>query len=62
MKSVFTHVALLGFILVATIAGFGQPLLPLQILWLELFIDLSTSVAFEREPRGVKVVTLDSNQ
>ncbi|MGH2356607.1 MAG: HAD-IC family P-type ATPase, partial [Candidatus Limnocylindria bacterium] len=45
-----THVALLGFILVATIAGYGQPLLPLQILWLELFIDLSTSVAFEREP------------
>jgi hypothetical protein len=25
-------------------------LLPLQILWLELFIDVSTSVAFEREP------------
>ena len=47
---VSTHVALLGFILIATIAGFGQPLLPLQILWLELFIDLSTSVAFEREP------------
>jgi Ca2+-transporting ATPase len=45
-----THVALLGFILVATLAGFDQPLLPLQILWLELFIDLSTSVAFEREP------------
>jgi Ca2+-transporting ATPase len=47
---VSTHVALLGFILIGTIAGFGQPLLPLQILWLELFIDLSTSVAFEREP------------
>jgi Ca2+-transporting ATPase len=47
---VSTHVALLGFILIATIAGYGQPLLPLQILWLELFIDLSTSVAFEREP------------
>ena len=45
-----THVALLGFILIATLYGFGQPLLPLQILWLELFIDLSTSVAFEREP------------
>jgi Ca2+-transporting ATPase len=44
-----THVALLGFILVATIAGWSQPLLPIQILWLELFIDLSTSVAFERE-------------
>ena len=27
-----------------------QPLLPIQILWLELFIDVSTSVAFEREP------------
>jgi sodium/potassium-transporting ATPase subunit alpha len=46
---VSTHVALLGFILVATLAGYGQPLLPLQILWLELFIDLATSVAFERE-------------
>ena len=46
---VSTHVALLGFILIATLAGFGQPLLPLQILWLELFIDLSTSVAFEQE-------------
>jgi Ca2+-transporting ATPase len=46
---VSTHVALLGFILIATIAGASQPLLPLQILWLELFIDLSTSVAFERE-------------
>ena len=45
-----THVALLGFILIATLAGFGQPLLPLQILWLELFIDLAASVAFEREP------------
>jgi Ca2+-transporting ATPase len=47
---VSTHVALLGFILIATIAGFSQPLLPIQILWLELFIDLSTSIAFEREP------------
>ena len=45
-----THVALLGFILLATIAGFSQPLLPIQILWTELFIDLSASVAFEREP------------
>jgi Ca2+-transporting ATPase len=44
-----THVALLGFILVATLAGYGQPLLPIQILWLELFIDLAASVAFERE-------------
>lgn len=50
---VSTHVALLGFLLIATLfAGnvVTQPLLPLQILWLELFIDLSTSVAFEREP------------
>jgi Ca2+-transporting ATPase len=47
---VSTHIALLGFILLATIAGFDQPLLPIQILWLELFIDISASVAFEREP------------
>jgi Ca2+-transporting ATPase len=46
---VSTHVALLGFILIATLAGYNQPLLPIQILWLELFIDLSASVAFERE-------------
>jgi len=46
---VSTHVALLGFILIATLAGHGQPLLPLQILWLELFIDLAASIAFERE-------------
>jgi P-type Ca2+ transporter type 2C len=47
---VSTHVALLGFVLIATLAGFSQPLLPIQILWLELFIDLAASVAFEREP------------
>ena len=47
---VSTHVALLGFILIATVAGYDQPLLPIQILWLELFIDLATSIAFEREP------------
>jgi P-type Ca2+ transporter type 2C len=47
---VSTHVALLGFILIATLYGFGQPLLPIQILWLELFIDTTTSIAFEREP------------
>ncbi|HEX8025130.1 MAG TPA: HAD-IC family P-type ATPase, partial [Candidatus Limnocylindrales bacterium] len=47
---VSTHVALLGFVLVATIAGFDHPLLPIQILWLELFIDTAASVAFEREP------------
>jgi Ca2+-transporting ATPase len=67
---VSTHVALLGFILVATLVGYGQPLLPLQILWLELFIDLATSVAFEREaeepgamrrpprPRGQPLLTV----
>ena len=54
---VSTHVALLGFILIATIAGFGQPLLPIQILWLELFIDLSASVAFEREPAEPDLMT-----
>jgi len=47
---VSTHVALLGFVLIATLAGFSQPLLPIQILWLELFIDLAASIAFEREP------------
>ena len=52
-----THVALLGFILIATLAGFDQPLLPIQILWLELFIDLSTSVAFEREPAEPDLMT-----
>ncbi|MBI2762791.1 MAG: HAD-IC family P-type ATPase [Chloroflexi bacterium] len=46
---VSTHLAFLGFILIATIAGYGQPLLPVQILWMELFIDSSTSIAFERE-------------
>jgi P-type Ca2+ transporter type 2C len=45
-----THVALLGFILVGTLVGFSHPLWPIQILWLELFIDVSTSIAFEREP------------
>jgi Ca2+-transporting ATPase len=67
---VSTHVALLGFILFATLVGYGQPLLPLQILWLELFIDLATSVAFEREaeepgamqrpprPRGEPLLTV----
>jgi Ca2+-transporting ATPase len=47
---VSTHVAMLGFLLIATLAGYNRPLVPLQILWLELFIDLSTSIAFEREP------------
>jgi Ca2+-transporting ATPase len=53
---VSTHVALLGFIALGTIAGVAQPLLPIQILWLELFIDLSTSVAFEREPPAPDVM------
>jgi P-type Ca2+ transporter type 2C len=44
-----THVALLGYVLVATLAGISLPLLPLQILWMEFFIDLSAAVAFERE-------------
>ena len=44
-----THLAFLGFVLLATLAGHGQPLLPIQILWMELFIDTSTSIAFERE-------------
>jgi Ca2+-transporting ATPase len=52
-----THVALLGFILIATVAGFSQALLPLQVLWLELFIDLSASVAFERDPPEPDVMT-----
>ena len=46
---VSTHVAMLGFILIATVAGFGQPLLPIQILWLEVFIDMLTAVSFEGE-------------
>jgi Ca2+-transporting ATPase len=45
-----THVALLGFIFLAALAGTTQALLPIQILWLELFIDIVTAVAFEREP------------
>jgi len=44
-----THVAMLGFILIATVAGFSQPLLPIQILWLEVFIDMLTAVSFEGE-------------
>ena len=46
-----THIAFLGFILVSTVfVAERQVLLPLQILWMELFIDLTTSIAFEREP------------
>jgi Ca2+-transporting ATPase len=47
---VSTHVALLGFVLIGTLYGFSQPLLPIHILWLEFFIDIAASVAFEREP------------
>jgi Ca2+-transporting ATPase len=46
---VSTHVAMLGFILIATVAGYSQPLLPIQILWLEVFIDMLTAVSFEGE-------------
>ena len=45
-----THVALLGFVLIATLAGFGQPLLPIQILWLSCSSISHRPVAFEREP------------
>jgi Ca2+-transporting ATPase len=44
-----THVAFLGFILLQTLSGASLPLLPIQILWMELFIDSATAVAFERE-------------
>ncbi len=55
---VSTHVAFLGFILIATIfVAEGQVLLPLQILWMELFIDTTTSVAFEREPPEPRLMT-----
>lgn len=47
---VSTHVAFLLFILLATLFVSSTPvLIPLQILWMELFIDLSASAAFERE-------------
>jgi Ca2+-transporting ATPase len=47
---VSTHVAFLSFILLSTLfVAERQVLLPLQILWMELFIDVSTSIAFERE-------------
>ncbi len=55
---VSTHVAFLGFILISTIfVAERQVLLPLQILWMELFIDLSTSIAFEREPAEPELMT-----
>ena len=53
-----THVAFLGFILISTIfIAERQVLIPIQILWMELFIDLSTSVAFEREPAEPDLMT-----
>ncbi len=55
---VSTHVAFLGFILISTIfVAERQVLIPLQILWMEFFIDLTTSVAFEREPPEPGVMT-----
>jgi Ca2+-transporting ATPase len=51
-----THVAMLGFVLLGTLAGYTQPLLPIQILWLEFFIDTSTSIAFEAEPAEADVM------
>jgi Ca2+-transporting ATPase len=52
-----THVAFLGFILISTIFVVErQVLIPLQILWMEFFIDLSTSVAFEREPAEAQLM------
>jgi calcium-translocating P-type ATPase len=53
-----THVAFLGFIFISTLAVAEAPvLIPLQILWMELFIDLSTSIAFEREPPEPGIMT-----
>ncbi len=53
-----THMAFLGFIFIATVfVAQSQVLIPLQILWMELFIDLSTSVAFEREPPEPDLMT-----
>jgi Ca2+-transporting ATPase len=53
-----THVAFLGFIFISTVfVEEAQVLLPLQILWMELFIDLSTSIAFEREPAEPEIMT-----
>ena len=55
---VSTHVAFLGFILISTLfVAERQVLVPLQILWMELFIDLSTSIAFEREPPEPQIMT-----
>jgi P-type Ca2+ transporter type 2C len=54
---VSTHVAFLGFILISTIfEAERQVLIPVQILWMEFFIDLSASIAFEREPAEPNVM------
>jgi Ca2+-transporting ATPase len=53
-----THVAFLGFILISTIFIVErQVLIPIQILWMEFFIDLVTSIAFEREPAERDLMT-----
>ncbi len=53
-----THMAFLGFIFISTVfVSESQVLIPLQILWMELFIDLSTSIAFEREPPEPDLMT-----
>ncbi len=53
-----THVAFLGFILISTaFVSERQVLIPLQILWMEFFIDLVTSIAFEREPPEPELMT-----
>jgi Ca2+-transporting ATPase len=53
-----THMAFLGFIFISTLfVAEAQVLIPLQILWMELFIDLSTSIAFEREPPEPGIMT-----
>ncbi len=53
-----THMAFLGFIFISTVfVAEAQVLIPLQILWMELFIDLSTSIAFEREPSEPGIMT-----
>ncbi len=52
-----THVAFLSFILLSTaVIAERQVLIPIQILWMELFIDMSTSIAFEREPAEPDIV------
>jgi len=52
-----THVSFLSFILLSTaVIAERQVLLPIQILWMELFIDMSTSIAFEREPAEPDIV------